>query len=239
MSFGQFKVLTFDCYGTLIDWERGLIGGLKEAGYKVEGREGELLALFSKFESPVQVEHPTMLYPQILELTLERLAKEREPEGGPLTPEMIAKFGESVQNWPAFPDSPTALAALRQRYKLVILSNVDRTSFSYSEAKLGVKFDLVITAQDVKSYKPALNHFHRGIELAAEKFGAEKSQILHVFQSLYHDAVPANRLGIATCHINRPPLSPNGGATPVPAQELTLNYIYDSLEGLEAAHKSE
>jgi len=203
----------------------------------VNGQEGVLLALFSKFESPVQVEFPDMPYPQVLEKTLERMAVERSPENGPLSAEALAKFGASIRDWPAFPDSADALSYLQQHYKLVIFSNIDRESFSASEAKLGVKFDAIFTAQDVGSYKPALNHFTQGLQHVDEQWGFKKNQVLHTFQSLYHDAVPANAMEISTVHINRAPLASNGGATPEVSTTPHLDFQFATLGELAAEHR--
>lgn len=216
---------------------KGIINALEEAGYTVKGHEGELLALFSRIESPVQIESPSLPYPKILEKTLELMIAERAPENGPMSAEMLQKFGQSVEHWPAFPDSADALVYLQQHYKLVILSNIDRESFNTSEAKLGVKFDAIVTAQDVGSYKPGLNHFTQGLQRIKELWGFEKEQVLHTFQSLYHDAVPANQLKISTSHINRVPLAPNGGATPQVSIPLHLDFVFDTLGEMAAAHR--
>jgi HAD superfamily hydrolase (TIGR01493 family) len=209
---------------------QGIINALAEAGYATGGREGELLALFSQLESPVQSEHPTLLYPQVLEKVLEKMVAEKAPEKGIATQETFAKFGASIGDWPAFPDSAESLQYLQKHFKLVILSNVDRDSFSKSEVKLGVTFDMIVTAQDVGSYKPAHGHFNRALKQIAETWGYKKKHVMHTFQSLYHDAVPANELEIATCHIDRLPLAAEGGATPVPQNPPHLDFTYKSLE---------
>ena len=197
-----------------------------------------MLALFSRLESPVQAEFPTLLYPQVLEKVLEKMVAERLPENGKATQETFRKFGESIGNWPAFPDSAQALQYLQQHFKLVIFSNVDRESFAKSQARLGVTFDMIVTAQDVGSYKPEHGHFNHGLKQIEEKWGYSKAQVLHTFQSLYHDAVPANELQIATAHINRAPLAASGGATPTPKFAPDLDYQYSTLEELAQAHRA-
>lgn len=204
-----------------------------------EGHEGELLALFSSIESPIQTEHPTLFYPQVLEKAIQQMASTRPPENGPLSSEQCEKFGQSIANWPAFPDSAAALQYLQKHYKLVILSNVDRSSFALSEAKLGVKFDLIITAQDSGAYKPAHNHFTKGLELLEQNWGIKKEQVLHTFQSLYHDAVPANELAISTAHINRAPLAATGGATPIVSIPPHLDYQFKTLQEMADQHQRE
>ncbi len=122
-------------------------------------------------------------------------------------------FSTCVKEWPAFPDSPQALQALHQKYRLAIISNIDDDLFAYSEQKLQVKFDWVITAAQAKSYKPLLNNFH----LALECIGLPPEKVLHVAQSLFHDVVPAKKLGLSTVWVNRRHGKPGFGATP-PAQ---------------------
>ena len=125
----------------------------------------------------------------------------------------VQRFSESVRDWPAFPDSSRALQALKKKYKLAILSNIDDALFAFSAQRLGMQFDWIITAQQAKSYKPSLNNFHLGIE----RIGLPRSKILHVAQSLYHDIVPAKTLGLSTVWINRRHDKKGFGATP-PAQ---------------------
>ena len=153
-TFADFDALSFDCYGTLIDWETGIATALapwaEAHGLAVE--PDDLVAAFSANETHVQQEHPTTRYPDILAETMRRVGTAL---GAPVSDDEAAAFGASVGEWPAFPDSSDALHRLHTRYRLIILSNVDRASFARSAARLGVDFDLVITAEDVGAYKPS------------------------------------------------------------------------------------
>lgn len=215
---------------------QAILDGLKHAGYETEGHEGELLNLFASFESKVQTEHPTSLYPEVLTKTLERMAAQRVPEKGVPTQAELDKFGMRIMDWEPFPDSAGALQYLQKHYKLVILSNVDRDSFKFSEAKLGVTFDAVITAQDVGAYKPAFNHFNHALEVINEKWGFKKHQTLHTFNSLFHDAFPANQLEISTAFIDRAPLVPGASAAPATPVPPKLDFTFPTLQAMADAH---
>ncbi len=211
LNFNQFEVLTFDCYGTLIDWESGIWDALRPvlgAHGRSLGQE-QALELYGRFESEVEGgEYPA--YREVLGLALDKIGQQLG-----FTPAQAerAAFAASVQDWPAFPDSPRSLQALHARYKLAIISNIDDDLFAFSEHKLGVKFDWVITARQARSYKPSLNNFR----LAFERIGRPPAKILHVAQSLYHDIVPAKSLGLANVWVNRRHGKAGSGATP-PAQ---------------------
>ena len=234
---GDFKVLTFDCYGTLIDWETGILNELKPwtamCGLTLDN--DTLLAAFAEEEAACERDTPTKLYPQILESVLERLA---ERWSVPLVEGQAAEFGQSVGKWPAFPDSPEALAYLQDHYKLVILSNVDRDSFALSESRLGVKFDRVITAQDARSYKPDVRNFHYMLEDLERALGAGPEVILHTAQSLFHDIVPARAVGLTTLWINRRRGSTGWGATPPVEGEATPDLELTDMAELAALHQA-
>lgn len=215
------------------------MASLGHAGYETKGHEGELLELFGRFENQIQTALPTALYPEILSKTLEAMVKERAPEKGVPSAEEIKKFGERIGEWEPFPDSAAALKYLQQYFKLVILSNVDRESFKLSEAKLGVTFDAVITAQDVGAYKPAFNHFNKALEYIGETWGFKKHDLLHTFHSMFHDAFPANQLEITTCHIDRDPLIPGASfASPATPIKAKLDFEYHTLEDMAEAHRA-
>ncbi|MEM7801129.1 MAG: HAD family hydrolase, partial [Chloroflexota bacterium] len=146
MQLKEFKVLTFDCYGTLIDWESGMIKGLAPLTDRLstELDRDTILEAHGRHEAAQQLQTPSMYYDDILSIVYRRLAEEW---GLTVTWEACEKYGASVKDWPAFPDSPDALAYLKEHYKLVILSNVDQRSFAASNAKLGVEFDAIYTAQ--------------------------------------------------------------------------------------------
>lgn len=211
MRFETFTVLTFDCYGTLIDWESGLWDALRPifVRHHVELTAEETLELFGTLEA--EAEQGTYRdYKTILRGILGELGVRL---GFTPTPQEQEHFAMSVQDWPAFSDVPRALQALQQRYKLAIISNIDDDLFAFSARRLQVQFDWVITAQQARSYKPALHNFH----LAFTRLGVPRETILHVAQSLFHDIVPAQQLGLATVWVNRRHHKPGFGATP-PAQ---------------------
>lgn len=232
MKLTDFKALTFDCYGTLIDWGTGLFEALQpllSRSHAAPSRR-EVLETFGRHEFAQERETPGMIYSDLLAQVHRRLTREwglsaSEPEH--------RRFGESVPNWPAFEDSRASLEYLKQHYKLVILSNVDRTSFAGSCVKLGVQFDEVITAQDVGSYKPDLRNFHYLLD-HLDKRGLSKQQILHTAQSLLHDHVPANALGIANAWIERPQ-----NATASPEMMPAFNFRFASLAQMVEAHRRE
>jgi 2-haloacid dehalogenase len=238
MRLGDFSALTFDCYGTLIDWETGILAALRpwKDAHRVEIGDEELLAAFGRAEARREAADPAAPYPRILAGVLEDLAEE---VGAVATPEEAAAFGSSVKDWPAFPDSPEALASLQRDYKLVIVSNVDRSSFRHSNAKLGVTFDAIITAEDAGAYKPAPNHFRLALDRLAE-MGIPQHRVLHVAQSLYHDHVPAKQLGLQTMWINRRAARASGsGATPTPPAPVTPDGEVPSLAALADLHRRE
>jgi 2-haloalkanoic acid dehalogenase type II len=236
MKLTDFDALTFDCYGTLIDWESGIATALGDwAGdHGIAADDNELLEAFSRHENRIEAEHPAMLYPEVLARTLRDVATDY---GTSASAAEEKTFGASVKDWPAFPDSAEALAYLKNHYKLVIVSNIDRGSFAHSNAKLGVDFDLVITAQDVGSYKPAPAHFERAFA-ELEKIGVPKEKILHTAQSLFHDHVPAkNRFGMTSIWINRRQDKAGGGATKKPPEDVTPDWQVPTMAAMVELHK--
>jgi 2-haloacid dehalogenase len=230
MNIRDFRVLTFDCYGTLIDWESGILAQLhpwaQRAGIRAD--DAALLAAFSVAESDAQRERPGALYPEILRDAHARIATQF---GAKPDPAAAAAFGDSVGDWPAFLDSPGALKQLQEWHKLVIVSNVNRASFEKSQKKLGVEFDAIVTAEEVGAYKPDPRMFRRALEVAAD-LGVAPQQVLHVGQSLFHDHVPAKKLGLASAWIRRP--SPRGalGAARDPGEQVTPDWTVSSLAEL-------
>ena len=238
MRLGDFSALTFDCYGTLIDWEAGILTALRPwtAGQRVEVDDEELLAAFGRAEARREAAEPAAPYPRILAGVLDDLAEEF---GAAASREETEAFGGSVKDWPAFPDSAAALAYLRRHYRLVIVSNVDRASFRHSNDRLGVTFDAVVTAEDAGAYKPAPNHFELALVRLAE-MGVAKDRVLHVAQSLYHDHVPAKRLGLATMWVNRRgDRGQGGGATPAVPAPVTPDGEVPTLAALADLHRHE
>ncbi len=208
----RIRALSFDCYGTLIDWEQGIVNALRpwldEQNAEID--DAAILNLHAQLEPEAEAEHPDAPYPQILAAVHHKFARRLD-----IAPDDDAAraFSASVGDWPAFPDSAEALARLSSRFALIIASNVDHESFAGSQRRLGVEFDEVVTAQDVGAYKPDHAHFHE-VQRRLETRGIAKDQWLHVAQSLYHDHVPAAELGLASVWINRPRAYAGGDATP-------------------------
>jgi len=211
LKLDQFEVLTFDCYGTLIEWETGIWEALRPvlAAHQVSLQPGQALELYGALESTAEA-GAYQEYKTILRMVLEGFGARLGFT--PSTAE-LQNFSTCVKDWPAFPDSPSALQALHKKYKLAIISNVDDDLFAFSEEKLQVKFDWIITARQARSYKPSLNNFI----VAFERIGIPPGKILHVAQSLFHDIVPAKQLGLSCVWINRRYGKAGFGATP-PAQ---------------------
>jgi 2-haloacid dehalogenase len=204
--FSEFEALTFDCYGTLIDWETGLGGGLEAA---LGGDREDLIARYARHEAEAEA-GPYVTYREVLASGLRGVAAEL---GADPTEEQVAAFADSVGDWPAFPDSAAALARLKERFRLGVITNCDDDLFARSAEKLGVEFDWVVTAQQVGAYKPD----ERGFHAAFERIGLPRERILHVAQSLFHDHVTAKRLGLTTVWIDRRHGREGGGAT-LPAE---------------------
>lgn len=214
-KLSDFAVLTFDCYGTLIDWESGIWDALQPLIHS-NGRDditrSMALAAFAEAEGAQQEATPTMLYPDILQQVHVSMAKRFELQ---TKADMDHAFGTSVPHWPAFPDSADALRLLKKHFKLVILSNVNRDGFAASNRKLGVAFDAIYTAQDVGSYKPNPDNFKYLLEHLDKDLGLMQDAVLHTAQSLFHDHLPASKAGLTRAWIDRQGLSKGGdwGAT--------------------------
>jgi putative hydrolase of the HAD superfamily len=227
LDLARFKALSFDCYGTLIDWETGIAAVLapwaREQG--LERGDQELLAAYAGHEVAVEREAPAALYPEVLALAFRRTG---EALGAPVSDAWARRLGDSVPDWPAFPDSAGALARLRRHYRLIILSNVHRAGFAGSNRQLRGDFAAIITAEDVGGYKPGERHF-RALEEALPGLGVGRDELLHVAQSLFHDHVPAKREGLPSIWINRRHDRPGWGATPAPAGEWAYDLEFPSM----------
>ena len=237
MTLTDFDALSFDCYGTLIDWEAGLAAVLgpwaRARGLQLDD-EG-LLAAYSTHEARAEADYPSESYPAILARSMRELGRQFETE---VTDDDAARIAGSVRDWPAFPDSPSALAALGERYQLIILSNVDRDSFAASNRRLGVTFTSVLTAQDIGSYKPSRRNFDALLAEAA-RLGVGEGRLLHVAQSLFHDHLPAKRAGLRTVWINRRHDRPGWGATPAPPADVVPDWEFPSLQALADAAEAD
>ena len=238
MKLTDFKVLTFDCYGTLIDWETGIWNALQpliSAG-RLDLEREEALARFGKLESELEEAGPSLRYSTLLAAVHARLAKDL---GVHIHADLNERFGGSVPDWPAFPDSAEALAYLKRHYRLVILSNVDRASFAASNRKLGVAFDAIYTAEDIGSYKPDPRNFAHLLAHLEADLGLEAGEVLHTAQSLFHDHVPAERAGLARAWIDRRFGMVGSGATQDPATRPHVDFHFKSLAELAQAHREE
>lgn len=208
LDFGRIEALTFDCYGTLIDWEEGILAGLRRvlAPHRVAATDDDLLESYAAAEADLEA-GPYRSYREVLGEGLRRVALGHGVEA---TADEMDAFGGSVAHWPAFPDSASALTRLKTRYRLGAITNCDDDLFAASNLRLGVVFDWVVTAQQVGAYKPDSRNF----EVALERLGLPRERVLHVAQSLFHDHVPAKSLGLATAWIDRRRGRPGFGATP-------------------------
>jgi 2-haloalkanoic acid dehalogenase type II len=233
VNLAEFDALSFDCYGTLIDWEAGIAAVLgpwaREHGLDLD--DEALLTAYADHEARAEAETPAVLYPEILARSFHALAAEL---GAPLSEQQAQRLAVSVPNWPAFPDSHCALVSLAERYRLIILSNVDRASFAASNARLGVNFDAIVTAEDVGSYKPSPRNFAALAQCAAT-LGIDRGRLLHVAQSLFHDHVPAKRAELRTVWINRRHDRPGWGATPDPRSDVTPDWEFPTMAAFAKA----
>ncbi len=212
LDFKPFRLLTFDCYGTLIDWETGIFSALRpilhEHGKAVS--DSTLLELYGEFEAQAEAEQ----YRSYREVLQSVVCDFGERLGFRPSPAQQRSLPDSLRHWPAFPDTQEALRKLQTKYELAVISNIDDDLFAMTLPKLGVEFREVITAQQAGCYKPCLKLFR----MASKRCGISPEHWLHVGQSIYHDVVPAKSLGIATVWVNRP--SPRQGVGAVrPASE--------------------
>ena len=224
LNFDDFSVLTFDCYGTLIDWETGIWGALSPilANHQVVMNQEQALERYALLEAAAE-SGPYQEYKQVLSTVLGGLGAQM---GFTPTQTELQHFSESVRDWPAFPDTPAALQALQLKFKLAILSNIDDDLFTYSAQRLQSQFDWVITAERARSYKPSPNNF----QTALQRIGRPPGQILHVAQSLFHDIAPAKALGLATVWVNR--RHDQGGFGATPPSEATPDLEVPDLQTL-------
>ncbi|OQE21078.1 hypothetical protein PENSTE_c012G08015 [Penicillium steckii] len=230
-KLSDYRLLSFDVYGTLVDWEAGILAALQPTleNNGVQISREKLLATYHELERDQQNKTPDMPYHQLLTTVHPHFA-ERLGLAAPTQAESDA-FGESVGTWPAFPDTVLALRRLSKHYKLVVLSNVDRESFAKTAAGSleGFEFDLVITAQDVGSCKPNLRNFEYMIKKLNLSFNIEPSEILQTAQSQFHDHHPAKKMGLKSVWIERP------GATMVNLPKIVYDWRFDTLGNMADA----
>ncbi len=221
LELSSYKVLSFDCYGTLIDWESGISTALEplleSRGISVP--EGELLRMYGEMEREGQGQQPFLSYRKVLSRIVSGIG---ERMGFRPDEEELGILGDSVSRWRPFPDTVEALRKLKERYQLAIISNVDRDLFDGSASQLGVEFDWVVTSQEVGTYKPSLGNFR----VALGRMGVAREEVLHVAQSLYHGVEPARAMGLSTVWVNR------AGARSTPLRDVKPDLEVTDLAGL-------
>ncbi len=226
-DFARFEILTFDCYGTLIDWEAGILSALHRIllAHRKKIEDARLLELYGNFEQRLE-QDKYQAYRDVLASVVRQFGLEF---GFTPTAAEICSLSHSLPTWKPWPDTVAALGLLKTRFRLAIVSNVDDDLFASTRPQLGVDFDEVVTAQQAQAYKPSLKLF----ELALSCINAPVDRVLHVGQSIYHDVIPAQALGISTVWVNRPSARPGVGAVKPARAEPDL--IVSSLEQLAAA----
>jgi 2-haloalkanoic acid dehalogenase type II len=233
-QLSDYRVLSFDVYGTLIDWEGGILAAIQPTLDKNNAQfsRRHLLSVYHELEREQQTKTPDMPYHQLL-ATVHPQFTNRLGLATP-SPEESTQFGESIGIWPAFPDTVDALRRLSKHYRLVVLSNVDRESFAKSNAGSlqGTKFDLIITAQDVGSYKPDLRNFKYMLKRVMSAFDVEPSRVLQTAQSQFHDHHPASKIGIKSAWIERP--GATMGNLPDNVYDWRFDTLGDMADALEA-----
>lgn len=237
MNLSDYKALTFDVYGTLIDWESGMVSALQPLTERVSKSltRDDVLEAHAHHESTQQSWTPAKKYSHLLAVVYRRLAEEW---GVTVTWEECVAYGLSVRQWPAFPDSRDALQYLQKHFKLVVLTNTDNESFSGSNARLGVQFDGVYTAEDIGSYKPTDRNFEYMLK-ALQRQGIEKHEVLHTAESMFHDHAPANKHGLANCWIYRRHDAEGFGATINPGKMPKYSFCFNSMSDMVKAHQAE
>ena len=235
MNFKQFSAISFDCYGTLIDWEAGILPTLRAllASHDESLPDAEILELYGEFEARAE-SGPYQPYGAVLQSVVRGFAERFHFEA---SSSEIRSLADSVSAWPPFPDTVAALRQLHETYKLVIISNIDDDLFAATRRHLEVEFDAVITAEQARSYKPSINNF----QIALRTLALTPDRLLHAAQSIYHDVVPARSLGISTVWVNRRSARAGIGAvrtSPKPASEKRPDLEVPDLASLAATIKA-
>jgi 2-haloacid dehalogenase len=227
LDFSRFEILTFDCYGTLINWEEGILRCLHRilAAQGQDTDDASILQCYGDFEATAE-QGEYRSYREVLQSVVRQFG---EQFGFTPTGAEARSLAESLKDWKPWPDTVDVLRELQKRFRVAIISNVDDDLFADTRPQLGVNFDQVITAGQAQAYKPSLKIF----ELALSRIGIPAHRVLHVGQSLYHDVVPAQSLGLATVWVNRP--SARSGVGAVKAVEARPDLQVHSLAELAAA----
>jgi len=222
MDFSSIRLITFDCYGTLIDWEAGMLTAFRQVLPNPDSfSDNQLLETYAAIESRLE-SGPYLMYREVLTRAARELGRQL---GVALSDDACRRFAGSVKDWQPFPDTVEALHVLATRFRLGIISNVDDDLFAATRDKLQAPFDFVVTAQQVKSYKPALRNFHEAIT----RSGSRKEEMLHAAQSIHHDIVPAKELGLANAWVNRR-FGKNGFGATIPAQAQPMLEVHSLAE---------
>lgn len=213
LGASSIRLITFDCYGTLIDWETGMLAAMRPLFRRDERKTGDAQLLEAYGEAEVELESgPYLAYREVLSRSVQEVGKRL---GMKITSEEGREFAESLTRWEPFADTVSSLQELSQHFRLGIISNVDDDLFAVTRKKLNAPFEMVVTAQQVRSYKPSFRNF----EEMLRRSGLKKEEVLHAGQSIYHDIIPANALGIRNVWVNRRSIRPGSGATkPASAQ---------------------
>lgn len=238
LPWKQIKALSFDIYGTLVDWENGIAQAARATalGPYLPKDHKELMLSIERHDTTVQKEYPTMKQTGIIAEGLRRYAKELKiVEDGHLSQDQVEQaaktYGGKIGEYPAFKDTVAAIQSLRKRYKLIPLSNVDRESFQVTlDGPLkGINFDAIYTAEDIGSYKPDLRNFHYLLEHVKSDFGVEKDQLCHVAQSLFHDHGPAKQIGLQGVWVDRKGIMGNPEAVDNAQERFGFKLKVDTL----------
>jgi 2-haloacid dehalogenase len=224
MDFSSIRLITFDCYGTLIDWETGMLSALRPifAGSGRNISDAELLKQYGEAEAEIEA-GDYLPYRQVLARAVEEMGRRLNVT---VSAEDSGSFAESLTQWIPFPDTVASLQTLAKRFRLGIISNIDDDLFAVTMKKLAVPFAVIVTAQQVQSYKPSLKNFQE----ALRRSGAKKEEVLHAGQSVYHDIIPANAMGLKNVWVNRPSVRPGSGAAKLAVAEPSAEV--SSLEEL-------
>jgi 2-haloacid dehalogenase len=228
MDADKYEVLSFDCYGTLVDWEGGIVSGLRPVlrAHGVEASDDEILDLHARTEHRLQSASEEEGYVKYRDVLGEEVREAGRRWGFEPSPFEVEALPDSVRYWLPFPDTVSALRVLKSRYELAIISNVDDGLFALTARYLEVEFDYIITAEQAGTYKPSLGNF----ELALKRMGAAPEKILHVAESLFHDHVPAKKLGLDTAWVHR--RAAKGGFGAAPPAEAAFDIEVPDLESL-------
>ena len=237
MRLTGFKALTLDSYGTLIDWEKGIVEALEPLtrAAKHPLSRDEILEAHARYEAVHQSLTPNKAYCDLLPVVYRRLAEEWRI---PVRWSDCLAYGRTARNWPAFSDAAGALQYLKRYFKLVILSNVDNENFSGSNDKLQVDFDVIITAEDIGAYKPSSRNFEYMLSRLLE-LGIAKHEILHIAESVYHDLAPARQHGLASCRIFRRHDQEGYGASLNPGSLPNYDFCFASMAEFVKAHQED